>query len=308
MLSYSIRILLKMVITLFVVVTLVFIATRLSGNAIDFIAGDSLDAESRKELIGYYGLRGSITEQYWRYLKSIAEGQFGLSYIERRPVTQVFWERTGPSFRLLSGAILLTLLVAIPAGIYAAVKRQKRSAHGIMTVAFIGYATPNFVLATLLMLLFSYKLQWLPSVGNSTWLHYVMPVIALSLTFIAALIRYTRNATLDVLGQDYLRTARAKGLSERQVIVGHVTRNTMITVLSVVGLMVSGLVSSGAVVIESIFSWRGIGDLLVSSAIRRDYPVLQFGVLAVATVVVVINALTDIAYALVDPRIRLGVR
>lgn len=308
MLSYVARVLIKMVVTLFVVVTLVFIATRLSGDAIDFIAGDSLDAESRTELISYYGLRGGIAEQYWRYLKGIADGQFGLSYIERRPVTEVFWERVGPSFKLLSGAIALTLLVAIPAGIYAAVQRQKRSAQAIMTVAFIGYATPNFVLATLLMLLFSYKLQWLPSVGNATWAHYVMPVIALSLTFIAALIRYTRNATLDVLGQDYLRTARAKGLSERRVIIGHVTRNTMITVLSVVGLMVSGLVSSGAVVIENIFSWRGIGDLLVSSAVRRDYPVLQFGVLAVATVVVAINALTDIAYALVDPRIRLGAR
>ncbi|PAU78603.1 ABC transporter permease [Halomonas salipaludis] len=297
-----------MAITLFVVVTVVFFATRLSGNAIDFIAGEGLDAQSRSELIAYYGLREDVLTQYWRYLRGMTEGEFGLSFTERRPVTQVFWERVGPTLQLIGGAILMTLVVAIPAGVFAAVRRRSTSAQSVMTLAFLGYATPNFVLATLMLLVFSYWLQILPSAGNSTWAHYLMPVTALSLTYIAALIRYTRNATLDVLGQDYLRTARAKGMSEREVIVRHVLRNTLITVLSVFGLMVTALVSSGAVVIESIFSWRGIGDLLVRAAIRRDYPVLQFGVLAVAAAVVVINTLIDIAYALVDPRVRLGAR
>ncbi|RCV88068.1 ABC transporter permease [Billgrantia montanilacus] len=297
-----------MAITLFVVVTVVFFATRLSGNAIDFIAGEGLDAQSRSELIAYYGLREDVFTQYWRYLRGMTEGEFGLSFTERRPVTQVFWERIGPTLQLIGGAILMTLVVAIPAGVFAAVRRRSTSAQSVMTLAFLGYATPNFVLATLMLLVFSYWLQILPSAGNSTWAHYLMPVTALSLTYIAALIRYTRNATLDVLGQDYLRTARAKGMSEREVIVRHVLRNTLITVLSVFGLMVTALVSSGAVVIESIFSWRGIGDLLVRAAIRRDYPVLQFGVLAVAAAVVVINTLIDIAYALVDPRVRLGAR
>jgi len=300
--------LVKMAITLFVVITLVFFATRLSGNAIDFIAGEGLDAQSRSELIAYYGLREDSLTQYWRYLRAIAEGEFGLSFTERRPVTQVFWERVGPTLQLIGGAILVTLVVAIPAGVFAAVRRRDAAAHGVMTVAFLGYATPNFVLATLLLLVFSYWLQILPSAGNGSWAHYLMPVTALSLTYIAALIRYTRNATLEVLGQDYLRTARAKGLSEREVVMRHVLRNTLITVLSVIGLMVTALASSGAVVIESIFSWRGIGDLLVRAAIRRDYPVLQFGVLAVAVAVVIINTLIDIAYAWVDPRVRLGAR
>ncbi|MGM0700837.1 MAG: ABC transporter permease [Pseudomonadota bacterium] len=308
MLSFLSMRLVKLVVTLFVVITLVFFATRLSGNAIDFIAGEGLDAQSRSELIAYYGLREDILTQYWRYLRGIVEGEFGLSFTERRPVTQVFWERVGPTLQLIGGAILLTLVVAVPAGIFAAVRRRDASAQGVMTLAFLGYATPNFVLATLLLLVFSYWLQILPSAGNDTWAHYLMPVTALSLTYIAALIRYTRNATLDVLGQDYLRTARAKGLSEREVVIRHVLRNTLITVLSVFGLMVTALVSSGAVVIESIFSWRGIGDLLVRAAIRRDYPVLQFGVLAVAVAVVTINTLIDIAYAWVDPRVRLGAR
>ncbi|WP_220250804.1 ABC transporter permease [Billgrantia montanilacus] len=308
MLRFLIMRIVKMAITLFVVVTVVFFATRLSGNAIDFIAGEGLDAQSRSELIAYYGLREDVFTQYWRYLRGMTEGEFGLSFTERRPVTQVFWERIGPTLQLIGGAILMTLVVAIPAGVFAAVRRRSTSAQSVMTLAFLGYATPNFVLATLMLLVFSYWLQILPSAGNSTWAHYLMPVTALSLTYIAALIRYTRNATLDVLGQDYLRTARAKGMSEREVIVRHVLRNTLITVLSVFGLMVTALVSSGAVVIESIFSWRGIGDLLVRAAIRRDYPVLQFGVLAVAAAVVVINTLIDIAYALVDPRVRLGAR
>lgn len=306
MLPFLIKSLIKAAITLFVVVTVVFFATRLSGNAIDFIAGDGLDAQSRAELITYYGLREDMATQYWRYLQGIVEGEFGISLIERRPVTIIFFERLGPTLQLVGSAILVTLAIAIPAGMYAAVRRKQPTAKAMMTLAFVGYATPNFVLATLLLLIFSYWLQLLPSAGNSTWAHYLMPVGALSLMYLAALMRYTRNATLDVLGQDYLRTARAKGLSGREVIVRHALRNTLITVLSVVGLMVTGLVSSGAVVIESIFSWRGIGDLLVNAAIRRDYPVLQFGVLAVAVAVVVINTLVDMAYALVDPRVRLG--
>lgn len=308
MLTFLIKSLCKMALTLFLIITVVFFATRLSGDAIDFIAGEGLDAQSRSELITYYGLQEDIVTQYWRYLRSIAQGEFGISLIERRPVTTMFRERVVPTLQLIGGAILLTLVVAIPAGIYAAVRRQHASAKGMMTAAFIGYATPNFVLATLLLLVFSYWLQILPSAGNSTWLHYLMPVTALSLTYIASLLRYTRNATLDVLGQDFLRTARAKGVSEREVIFYHVLRNTLITVLSVTGLMVTGLVSSGAVVIESIFSWRGIGDLLVNAAIRRDYPVLQFGVLAVAAAVITLNTLIDIAYALIDPRVRLGAR
>ncbi len=308
MLSFLLRTLVKTAVTLFLIATVVFFATRLSGDAIDFIAGEALDAQSRQDLIVYYGLNQDILTQYWRFLRGIAEGQFGLSFIERRPVTEIFWERVWPTTQLVGCAVLLTIAVAVPAGIYAAIRRERASADAVMTVAFLGYATPNFVLATLMLLVFSYWLQVLPSAGNGTWAHFIMPVTTLALFYIAGLIRYTRNAMLDVLGQDYLRTARAKGLPERRVILDHALRNTAITVLSVLGLMVTGLASSGAVVIESVFSWRGIGELLVRSAIRRDYPVLQFGVLAVACAVVVINTLTDIAYAWADPRVRLGAR
>jgi peptide/nickel transport system permease protein len=173
-------------------------------------------------------------------------------------------------------------------------------------LAFVGYAVPNFVIAIFMILVMSFTLNLLPVVGNGTWAHFIMPTIAMYGVLIAALTRFTRNAMLDVLGQDYMRTARAKGLPETVVILKHGLRNAGITVLSVLGLQIAGMAAAGNVVVEAIFSWPGIGELLVTSAIIRDYPVLQFGVISVAFAVVLINALTDIAYGLADPRIRLG--
>lgn len=306
MLGFVVGRLLRMSLTVAVIVTAVFFATRLSGNAIDFLGGDGLGAKERQLLIEYYGLDGSYGEQFIRYLASLAEGNFGLSLIERRPVAVIFAERVWPSLQLLIGAVLLTLVVSVPAGVAAAIFRKSWIDRLIMGVAFAGYAIPNFVLAILMLLIFSFWLGWLPSTGNATWLHFVMPVAALSTFYIAGLTRFTRNAMLDVLSQEYLRTARAKGLPERVVIFKHALRNANITILSVLGLQIAGLAAAGSVVIETVFSWRGIGELLVSSAIRRDYPVLQFGVLAVALAVIVINLLVDLAYGLADPRVRLA--
>lgn len=306
MLDYALGRIIRMAVTLFVIVTAVFVATRVSGDPIDFIAGEGLTTEGRQAMIRYFGLDESLWTQYWRFLRGIGEGEFGLSFIERRPVTEIFYERVGPSLQLLIGAVLVTFLVAVPAGVLAALERGSPLGSTVMTAAFMGYAVPNFVLAILLVLVFSFTLQWLPSSGNATPAHYVMPILALSAFYIAGLTRFTRNAMLDVLSQDYVRTARAKGLPERVVIFEHALRNALITVLSVLGLMIAGLAAAGSVVVETVFAWRGIGDLLVTAAIRRDYPVLQFGVLAVASAVVVVNVVIDLAYAAVDPRVRLG--
>ncbi|WP_439529221.1 ABC transporter permease [Pannonibacter sp.] len=306
MLTYALRTLVKMVITLFAIVTLVFFATRLSGNPIDFVLGEGITKEDRELLTTYYGLDGSVWTQYLRYLAAFVDGQFGLSFLERRPVAQVVAERLWPTAQLILSATIFTLLVSIPLGIIAALKRKSWIGSAVMTVAFFGLAVPNFVLATLLVLVFAYVLNWLPVVGNGTALHYIMPTLALSGLLIAALTRFTRNAMLDVLSQDYMRTARAKGLKERRVILKHGLGNASITLLSVIGLQVAGLAAAGSVVIESIFAWPGIGQLLVRSAILRDYPVLQFGVLTVAIAVIIINAVIDIAYAYADPRIRLA--
>ncbi|MBU1176422.1 MAG: ABC transporter permease [Alphaproteobacteria bacterium] len=295
-----------MLITIFVIVTGVFFATRMSGNAVDFLAGEGLSADQRETMIAYYGLHSSIGEQYWLFIRSFFDGNFGLSFLERRPVATIVMERIGPSLQLLVGAIVVTLVIAVPAGTLAAIKRKSWLGSTIMGAAFLGYAIPNFVLAILLILIFSFWLGWLPSSGNGSWLHFIMPVTALSAALIATLTRYTRNAMLDVLSQDYLRTARAKGLPEDRVIFKHALRNALITILSVLGLQIAGLAAAGNVVIETVFAWRGIGEMLVTAALRRDYPVLQFGVLSVAVAVILINTLVDIAYGIADPRVRLS--
>ena len=295
----------RVVITLWLIVTLVFFATRFTGNTIDYLMPEGLDAESRAAMIAYLGLDQPYLDQYWRYLRSIADGEFGISLFERRPVSTIVAERVWPSVSLLLAAFVVTLLIGFPLGVVAALKRSSPVGTGIMAAAFLGYAIPNFVLSILLLLVFSYSLHWLPSSGSGGLLHYVMPTTALAAFFIAGLVRYTRNAMLDVLSQDYMRTARAKGLDERVVIFKHGVRNALITVITVLGLQITTLVS-GSVIIEAVFAWRGIGDLLVASTIQRDYPVLQFGVLAVAGVVVTVNLAVDLLYAAADPRVRLG--
>ncbi|MBD3764384.1 MAG: ABC transporter permease [Rhodobacterales bacterium] len=302
MLNLALRTLLRMALTFFVIVTLVFLVTRLTGSPVDFVLGEGLTAEDRQILIRYYALDRPLWDQYMAFLRGFTDGEFGLSFVERRPVAQIVAERIWPSLQLLIAAVSVTLVVAIPLGIFAAVWRDRWFGSAVMVLAFFGYAIPDFVLAVFLVLTFSYWLNWLPVMGNGTALHFLMPTAVLS----AALMRFTRNAMLDVLGQDYMRTALAKGLPEHRVILRHGLGNAWITILSVVGLKLAGLAASGSVVVEAVFSWPGIGELLVRSAIQRDYPVLQFGVVAVALAVIVINMLTDLAYGLADPRMRQG--
>ncbi len=303
---YVLRTLAKMALTLFVIVSLVFFATRLSGSPLETALGEGLTEEDRTMMIEYFGLNGSIWEQYARYLRGVVEGNFGLSFLERRPVADIVAERIGPSLQLLASSLALTLIVSLPLGVLAALYRKSWVGSAIMTLAFVGYAVPNFIIAIFMILLFAFTWNLLPVVGNGSPAHFIMPTIAMSGVLIAALTRFTRNAMLDVLGQDFMRTARAKGLPESVVVLKHGLRNASVTILSVLGLQIAGLAAAGNVVVEAIFSWPGIGELLVASAIQRDYPVLQFGVITVAVAVVTINAATDIAYAYADPRIRLS--
>ncbi len=295
----------RMLVTLWVIATVVFVATRVTGNPIDFLMPEGLDAASRAEMIAYWELDRSVLEQYLAYWAALARGEFGLGFMERRPVSTIFAERIGQSAALLGTTLFVTIAIGVPVGVLTAMWRRRRAGSAVLLLAFLGYAIPNFVLAILLLLLFSFWLHVLPSAGSATPLHYIMPTMALSAYFIAALVRYTRNAMLDVLGQDYMRTAWAKGLPPHIVMLKHGLRNALIPVITVIGLQMTTLVS-GAVVIETVFSWNGVGDLLVGATLRRDYPVLQFGVLIVACLVIVVNTLVDLAYAAVDPRVRLA--
>ncbi len=303
--GFLLRKIARMAVTLWVIATVVFFATRMTGNPIDLLMPEGLDAQSRAAMIAYWELDRPLAEQYRAFWAGLARGEFGIGLMERRPVSTIFAERIGHSAMLLAAALGVTIAVGVPLGVLAAIWRQRRRGTAVLLAAFLGYAIPNFVLAILLLLVFSYALHWLPSAGSATPLHYVMPTLALSAYFIAALVRYTRNAMLDVLGQDYIRTAWAKGLAPHVVILKHGLRNALIPVITVIGLQMTTLVS-GAVVIETVFSWNGVGDLLVGATLRRDYPVLQFGVLVVACAVIVVNTLVDLAYAAVDPRVGLA--
>lgn len=304
MLRFIVNRLLRMALTFLAIATLVFFATRLSGNPIDYIMAEGLGQAERELMIRYFRLDEPIWAQYLAYLRGIFQGEFGLSFLERRPVVDMVAERIWPSAQLMLGSVVFTAIVAIPLGIVAALWRGKPAGTAAMTVAFLGYAVPNFVLAVFLILIFANWLNWFPIVGNGTARHYVLPILVMSGLMVGSVTRFTRNAMLDVLGQDYLRTARAKGLAEHVVILRHGLGNASLTILSVMGLQIATTIAAGSVVVETIFAWPGIGELLVNAAIRRDYPVLQFGVLTVSFGVILINTLVDLAYGWADPRLR----
>jgi len=293
----------RSLITILVVFSAVFFATRLSGNTIDFMFPDGLDETVRADLVSYFGLDGGIFEQYLKFWRGIFQGNLGISLYEFRPVTEIYAERIGNTLILFLSAFVFSIVLGIPLGILAAVKRGTTMASSIMSITFLGYATPNFILAIFLILVFSFKLHWFPSSGQETWIHFVMPVFALGFAMMATTVRFTRSAMLEIMGADYIRTAYAKGLNDRRVIVKHALRNASIPIVSVLGLQVAGFVAA-VVLVEAVFALRGIGDLVVVSAIRRDYSVLQYGVLVWAVVVTAVSLLVDLIYSAIDPRIR----
>ncbi|KAB7897519.1 ABC transporter permease subunit [Rouxiella sp. S1S-2] len=303
MLEYLARRLSGGFLTLCIIVTVVFFATRLSGNAADYVLPPGMDAASRVAMSQQFGLDHSAGVQFQKYLSGLLQGNFGISFVERRPVTDIFAERLPNTLILFAIALIFSVVIGGALGIVAAMTRGKALASLIMGCAFLGYATPNFVLAILMILLFSLKLHWLPSSGSSSALHFVMPALVLSALMVAEILRFMRNAMLDVLSQDYIRTARAKGIPAWKVVTRHALRNAAIPVITVISLQIAGLVGR-CVLVEAIFATKGIGDLIVRAAIARDYPVLQFGVIVMATIVLVMSVLVDLLYALIDPRIK----
>lgn len=303
MLDFLARRILGAVATLLVVVLAVFFATRLSGNAMDYMLPPGIDPQTKAALVEVFGLNQPIWVQLIRFVEGIFRGDLGISLYERRPVTAIYAERLPNTIQLFAYALALAVALGLPLGIAAALNRKGVIGSAIMSVAFIGYATPNFVLAIVMILVFSLNLHWFPSSGDATPLHFVMPAIVLAAPMLAEIVRFTRNALLDVMGQDYMRTARAKGLPERLVIGKHAMRNAAIPVVTIIGLQVAGMVAR-CVVVETVFATKGIGDLVVYATIGRDYPVLQFGVILIATLVVVTSLIVDLLYAAIDPRVK----
>lgn len=265
--------------------------------------GDSPQPEAVEALREQLGLNDPLYIQYFRYAQTVATGDFGNSIREHRPTTDVVFERVPATLQLAAVSLTATLIIGITIGIIAALKRNSPIDRLVMAISFFGQAAPGFFVGILLILTFSLWLGLLPSSGRGSWQHLVMPVVTLSTHSIATLARLTRSSVLEVLNNDYIRTARAKGLQGSQVVIVHVLRNAAIPVITLIGLMVAGAIS-GTVVIETVFAWPGMGRLAANAVFNRDYPVIQLVVLLIAASVVCCNLLVDILYSLIDPRIR----
>ena len=324
----------SLVIPTFLGVTLLtFALIRLvPGDPIELLVGErGIDPARHAELRAEWGLDKPLLEQYLIYITNLAQGNFGRSVVTKEPVIKEFFTLFPATIELSLFAITLALLVGIPVGILAAVRRGSAFDYLSMGLSVTGFSMPIFWWALLLILTFSVGLGWTPVSGRISalyWVdpvtgfmlidsllsdeagafgsalrHLVLPSIALGTIPLAVIARMTRSSMLEVLGEDYIRTARAKGLSPFRVVGLHALRNAMIPVITVIGLAV-GVLLAGAILTETIFAWPGVGKWLVESVHRRDYPVLQGGVLLVASVVMAVNLLVDVLYGLINPRLR----
>ena len=285
------------------VVTLAFAALRLSGDpAANMLPGDASVEELvavRREL----GLDQPVYQQYATFLSKAVQGDFGVSFRHQQPALGLVLERLPATLELAFAALALAVGVALPLGVLAAIRRGGPIDALAMGFAVVGQATPYFWMGIMLILVVSVELGWLPTSGRGGLEHLILPALTLGTHFAASLARLTRTSMLEVLGQDYLVTARAKGLRERTIVVAHALKNAAIPVITLIGLQF-GTLLGGAVVTETIFAWPGVGRLAVQSIFVRDYPVVQAGVFVLALTFVGINFLVDLLYGQLDPRIR----
>jgi dipeptide transport system permease protein len=319
--------------TFFGMTLLAFVLIRLvPGDPIETMAGErGIDKERHEMLLREYGLDRPVIVQYGIYISRVLQGNLGKSMITHEPVIREFLGLFPATVELAVCAILFALLIGIPAGMVAAVRRNSIFDHGVMGLSLTGYSMPIFWWGLLLILLFSVQLGWTPVSGRldvkyfveprtgfllvdsllagdfgafrSALRHLILPTIVLGTVPLAVIARMTRSSMLEVLGEDYVRTARAKGLSPLRVTALHAFRNALIPVVTVIGLQV-GVLFTGAILTETIFSWPGVGKWVIEAINRRDYPVLQGGLLLLGLMVMTVNLVVDIAYGFINPRIR----
>jgi peptide/nickel transport system permease protein len=312
MLSYFLRRLLMAIPVLLVVALSVFLLLRLSpGDPATIIAGDMANPEQVANIRHALGLDQPIHSQFLIWMGNLLQGDFGTSLISQTPVSSMITQRLEPTISLAIAAILITVLVAVPLGVIAAWRQGSWIDNVVMSTSVIGFSVPVFVIGYLLIQVFAIELRWLPvqgfrsmDQGVAEYLRrLVLPALTLSSVYIALIARMTRASMLEVLQEDYIRTARAKGLSQRVVLFRHALRNAGVPILTVIGAGFT-LMVSGVVVTESVFNIPGLGRLIVDAVLARDYPVIQALILLTAGLYVVINLLIDLSYAITDPRIR----
>ncbi|MCM2397901.1 ABC transporter permease [Rhizobium sp. S95] len=303
MIRFVLTRLFRALITILAVVTFAFIVLRMSGDPAQVMLGPDVPQESIDAFRAAWGLDQPLWIQYLAYIKSIFTGDFGVSMRDKASALQLVIERVPATLQLTIPALLLKLAIGIPAGVYAALHRQSSIDRGVILAAIFGFTIPSFVMGLLLVLIFSVILGVLPSGGQDTWMHGILPTLTMSIGGIGILARFSRSAMIEVMGQPYIRTASAKGLKWPDVVWRHALPNAAVPIVTIVGFMVGSLIA-GAVVVESIFSWPGIGRLLVVSVTNRDLAVVQCILLIIAAAMVFSNLVVDLLYGWLDPRLR----
>lgn len=304
MLRYFIKRLLLAVPVLLVTALLVFSALHLAGgDPVNLLAGPTAPIETREAIRKKLGLDKPLPVQFGIYLANLARGDLGNSIMNRREVSEMIVQKLPITAELGVAAFALAYLLAIPLGIVAALKRNTFIDWSSMMVALIGVSMPGFWLGLILIITFSLKYRLLPPIGYGDIKTLIMPTLALGLPRVGRIARITRSSLLEVIGQDYIRTARAKGLAERVVVLKHALRNAVMPIISLMGLDM-GYIIGGSVVIESVFARSGIGDMMLRAIYSRDFPVLQGTIFVLALAIILSNIVADIAYMVVDPRIR----
>lgn len=304
MLKYISKKILLMIPVLLGLTVIVFMILHLAdGNPVDLIVGPNATPEVYDNIVSSLGLDKPLYVQYFTFLKNILKGDLGKSILQNRPVTELIWERFAVTAKLGIYSLILSFAISIPIGVIAAVNRNTPLDYVSMSGALVGISMPTFWFGLLLLYFFAYKLRWFPISGYGTFKHLVLPVITVGLTDAAVTARMVRSSILEVIGKDYIRTARAKGLKEKIVINKHALKNALIPVITLLGMRI-GWIFGGSVVLETVFSIPGIGRLMVDGIFARDYPVVQGSMLVLATTVLLGNLLADILYAVVDPRIK----
>jgi len=299
------RRLLQVVPTLLIIVTAVFLMLYVAGDPVVLMLGDDATPEQIASLREALGLNEPLHVQYGTYLANVLQGDFGTSYRYGLDALPIVLERLPATLMLAASSLIFAVVVSVPLGIWSAVHRGGRLDAAISGLSVLAKAMPNFWLGIMLILLFAVTLKWLPVSGTGSWGHLVLPTIALGTGVSAEITRLVRSSMLDVLGQDFIRTARGKGLSSRVVLYRHALRNVFVPVSSITLLQFTGLLN-GALVTEAVFAWPGMGQLLVSSITQRDMAIVQAAVFTVAVMVIVVNLATDVAFKLADRRIQLS--
>lgn len=304
MLNYVLKRLLGLIPTLLIVAVLVFLFVHLlPGDPARLIAGPEADAQVIALVRQQLGLDQPLHVQFWRYITHVLQGDFGTSMVSRRPVSEEIASRFLPTLWLTITSMIWAVLFGMAIGIAAAVWRNRWPDRVGMTLAVTGISFPAFALGMLLMQIFSVDLGWLPTVGADSWQHYILPSLTLGAAVASVMARFTRSSFVDVLSEDYMRTARAKGVSETWVVLKHGLRNAMIPVVTMMGLQF-GFLLGGSIVVEKVFNWPGLGRLLVDSVDMRDYPVIQAEVLLFSLEFILINLVVDVLYTAINPAIR----